>query len=78
MWMCDRGARNLIVPSRSGPSSQAALDVIAQLKDRGVNIIAPKCDIASYDELANLLKNCTDMPPIKGCMNLAMVLQVRL
>ena len=75
-WMADRGARHMIVPSRSGPSSKAAIDVIARLEVKGVKIVTPRCDVSSASELAGLLYQCADMPPIKGCINLAMVLQV--
>ncbi|KAF1950261.1 KR-domain-containing protein [Byssothecium circinans] len=75
LWRCDRGAKNMIVPSRSGISSQAALDVISELKSKGVNAITPRCDVLSSAELADLLHRCADMPLIKGCINLAMVLQ---
>ncbi|KAH7413553.1 hypothetical protein DE146DRAFT_626698 [Phaeosphaeria sp. MPI-PUGE-AT-0046c] len=73
-WMVDRGARNIIVPSRSGPSSVAASDLISQLRSKRVNVIAPQCDITSRTELSNMLRGCSGMPPIRGCMNLAMVL----
>lgn len=76
-WMCDRGVKNLIIPSRSGTSSAAAQDVVSELTRKGVNIKTPSCDLSSTSELENLLRDCQDnMPPIKGCINLSMVLQV--
>ncbi|KAI0882851.1 uncharacterized protein GGS22DRAFT_180934 [Annulohypoxylon maeteangense] len=75
-WMTDRGARNIIVPSRSGPSSQAALDVVSELTARGVRLITSCCDVGSAESLSALLQECgTSMPPIRGCINSAMVLQ---
>ena len=75
-WMADKGARYLIVPSRSGVSAQAGRDMISDLQSQGVHIVAPRCDTASATELATLLRDCTDahMPPIKGCINAAMAL----
>lgn len=74
--MTDRGAKNLIVPSRSGASSKAAREVIDELTARGVNAIAPKCDVSSETSLASMLEECAKtMPPIKGCINAATVLQ---
>jgi aryl carrier-like protein len=74
--MADRGAKHLIVPSRSGASSKAAGDMVAQLQARGVNVVAPKCDVSDAASLGSLLGECsTTMPPIKGCINGAMVLQ---
>jgi hypothetical protein len=75
--MADRGARNLIVLSTSGPSSQAALDVLSELTRRGVRVESTRCDAASATDLAALLQNCVaNMPPIKECINAAMSLQV--
>lgn len=74
--MADRGAKHFIVPSRSGASSKAAADIIAQLQARGVTVIAPKCDVSDAGSLGSLLDECSKtMPPIKGCINGAMVLQ---
>lgn len=74
--MADRGAKHFIVPSRSGASSKAAADMIAQLQARGVTVIAPKCDVSDAASFGSLLNECSKtMPPIKGCINGAMVLQ---
>ena len=79
LWMADRGAKNLIVPSTSGPSSQAARDVVSELTRRGVRVITTICNAASATDLAALLRDCaTSMPRVKGCINAAMVLQVRI
>ncbi len=76
-WMADKGAKHLILPSRSGPSSEAAVGLVSQLQKRGVNIVAPKCDITSPSSLSKLLEGCAlTMPPIRGCINAAMALHV--
>ncbi|KAI1176830.1 hypothetical protein F4777DRAFT_233829 [Nemania sp. FL0916] len=74
-WMAERGAKNLIIPSRSGISSAAAANVIAELSIKGVRVITPCCDVSSAPELEKLLKDHAGMPPIKGCINATMVLQ---
>jgi NADPH:quinone reductase-like Zn-dependent oxidoreductase/malonyl CoA-acyl carrier protein transacylase/SAM-dependent methyltransferase/acyl carrier protein len=75
-WMVSRGAKHLIVPSRSGATSQAAAQLLSELRSRGVNIVAPKCDVSLRENMANMLQDCArTMPPIKGCINAAMVLQ---
>ncbi|KAF9872901.1 hypothetical protein CkaCkLH20_09764 [Colletotrichum karsti] len=75
-WMADRGAKHLIVPSRSGASSKAATETIESLRSRGVAILSPKCDVASESALSVVLADCsTTMPPIKGCIDAALVLQ---
>lgn len=77
-WMVDRGARNLVVPSRSGASSKAARDLISEVTSKGVRILAPCCDVSSKTQVAQMLDEfqARNMPPIKGCINAAMVLQV--
>ncbi|CAD6445534.1 dae50dc7-2c16-4c37-8a7b-ae80d7e5f4a2 [Sclerotinia trifoliorum] len=75
-WMADRGAKNLIVPSTSGTSSQAAVNIVSEFARRGVRVITKICNAASDTDLAALLQDCAvSMPPIKGCINAAMVLQ---
>ncbi|RSM00803.1 hypothetical protein CEP52_008889 [Fusarium oligoseptatum] len=75
-WMVDRGAKHLIIPSRSGPSSPLARQLVDELTKKGVNLMATNCDISSETGLTTLLQECAKtMPPIKGCINAAMVLQ---
>lgn len=76
-WMCQRGARYLILLSRSGASSTAAKTLIQDLEKSGVTVQAPQCDVASSTSLIEALKQCENMPPIKGCIQGTMVLQVR-
>ncbi|RYP64365.1 hypothetical protein DL771_008810 [Monosporascus sp. 5C6A] len=75
-WMADKGAKNLILPSRSGISSQAALSMVKQLQKRGIQILAPRCNVGLASDLAGLLQDCAraGLPPIKGCINAAMAL----
>ncbi|KAI3574484.1 beta-ketoacyl synthase [Fusarium oxysporum f. sp. albedinis] len=75
-WMADRGAKHLVIPSRSGATSEAAAQLVAELTFCGVNIVAPKCDVSVREDVAVMLEDCARaMPPIKGCINAAMVLQ---
>jgi NAD(P)-dependent dehydrogenase (short-subunit alcohol dehydrogenase family) len=77
--MASKGAKNLILLSRSGSSSQAAKEVLAELTKAGVHAIAPQCDVSSRTSLSTALEECgRTMPSIKGCINGAMVLQVSL
>lgn len=72
-WMVSRGAKHLLLPSRSGAASKAAVEVVAALSAKGVNVMTPKCDVPSFDSLKDVLAG--DMPPIKGSINAAMILQ---
>ncbi|RDL32026.1 Reducing type I polyketide synthase [Venustampulla echinocandica] len=75
--LVDRGARNLILLSRSGPEgnekSQALLE---ELRGKGVQVATPICDITSMKSLQNALRECPgNMPPVKGCIQASMVLR---
>ncbi|CAJ2504945.1 Uu.00g123390.m01.CDS01 [Anthostomella pinea] len=76
-WLADKGARYLIVPSRSGGvGSAAASRVVSALEKRGVVVATPACDVASAASLKSTLEECSQrLPPIRGCINAAMVLQ---
>ncbi|KAI0893788.1 hypothetical protein F4806DRAFT_135555 [Annulohypoxylon nitens] len=74
-----QGARNILVPSRSGPSYQATLEAASELTAKGVRLATSNCDVRSINSLSALLHNCaTSIPAIKECINAAMVLQVRI
>ncbi|KAL2865305.1 type I polyketide synthase [Aspergillus lucknowensis] len=75
-WMVDRGAKNIILLSRSGASSKTAAAMLTDLRTAGINVVAFPCDASSESNLASVLADCArSMPPIRGCINAAMVLQ---
>ncbi|TGJ81386.1 hypothetical protein E0Z10_g7369 [Xylaria hypoxylon] len=76
-WMADRGAKHLVILSRSGPVSEAAAELVSNLTAQGVIVFAPKCDASSATALVEVLSEseARSMPPIKGCINASMVLQ---
>lgn len=76
-WLANRGAKHLILLSRSGPCTTAAQELITELNGEGVNVEAPVCDIADEVALGSVLDECTRrMPPIRGCIQGAMVMKV--
>lgn len=76
--MARKGAKSLILLSRSGTTkSQVALDTVSELKELGVRVEVHKCDVSSATSLAETLGHFVGrVPPIKGCINAAMSLQV--
>ena len=77
-WMMGRGARHLLLLSRSGPQSQTARMLLSNLELGGVSTLAPACDIgneASLGKAFALVDHATN--PIKGCIHGAMALKVR-
>lgn len=76
-WMAKKGAKHLILLSRSGAESRAAMKTLKGLQGEGVNVAAPRCDVSLANSLSEALDDCArmDMPPIKGCISAVMVLQ---
>ena len=75
-WMARRGAKHLILLSRSGTRAEAAQNLVANLRAMGVEVATPQCDVASSDSLSTTLMECGSfMPPIKGCLQATMVLR---
>ncbi|PQE18811.1 polyketide synthase protein [Rutstroemia sp. NJR-2017a WRK4] len=75
-WMTTRGAKNLLLLSRSGPKVDAAVELIRELEAKGVTVRAPVCDIANPTSIKAVLADyATHLPPIAGCIQAAMVLR---
>lgn len=76
-WLISRGARNLVLLSRSGPKSSEAREAIAQFKSQGLRVATPPCDATDENAVRSILATCgTTMPPVKGCILATMVLNV--
>jgi hypothetical protein len=73
------GAKNLILLSRTGlSSSPVASELVSNLINKGATIAALTCDVCNVTELKKTLEECQrSMPPVKGCINAAMVLEVK-
>ncbi|KAF2116796.1 reducing type I polyketide synthase [Lophiotrema nucula] len=75
-WLVARGAKNLILLSRSGVREGPSQDLLDELGRQGVAVRAPACDITDRAILEDVLRMCQDeMPPIKGCIQGSMVLR---
>ena len=76
-WMMNRGAKHLMILSRSGPRGEAALTLLEELKTKGVNVLAVPCDISDESTLSSVISDhANELPPIKGCIQGCMVLRV--
>ncbi|KAK3385761.1 polyketide synthase PksD [Podospora didyma] len=74
-WMAARGAKHLLVPSRSGAVSAAASEIVRELSEQNVVVSTPKCDVSSKESLSQMLQESTaSLPPIRGCIVATMVL----
>ncbi|VUC24070.1 unnamed protein product [Clonostachys rosea] len=78
-WFVDRGARHLVLLSRSGPRSENVQKWLNQLKSAGVNVLTPRCDVSDLKSLQETMCNATQlMPPVKGAVQASMVLRDRM
>lgn len=73
-WLADRGARDIILVSRSAPSLQAQ-GLIAEICSRGLRVVSRKCDIADASQCRDLLaKIDQEHAPLRGIFHLAGIL----
>ncbi|KAK3683390.1 hypothetical protein B0T22DRAFT_430696 [Podospora appendiculata] len=76
-WMLSRGAKNLILLSRSAGAKEETKAFIAELEKvhRGSKVKAIDCDISQSESLKLALESCSEqMPAIRGVIQGAMVL----
>jgi hypothetical protein len=77
--MVARGAKNLILLSRSGPRGDASKELIEELSREGVRVETPACDVTQLEAMQNLFEKLSaEMPPIKGVFQMSIVARVRL
>ena len=75
-YLADHGARNLAFFSRSEQMHPAAMEVLAKLRRQGVHANAYFCDITNQETLKQVIAKIeSEMPPIKGVFQGAMVLR---
>jgi acyl transferase domain-containing protein/NADPH:quinone reductase-like Zn-dependent oxidoreductase/acyl carrier protein len=75
-WLAARGARNLVLVSRSGPVTPEAAAALAALRGAGVSVHAAACDICDRKALAGLLSEIAIvLPPLRGIVHAAAVIE---
>ncbi|KAI9683713.1 MAG: hypothetical protein M1822_005903 [Bathelium mastoideum] len=77
-WMVQKGARNLVLLSRRMPSAHDSETIafIKGLEAQGTVVRTPVCDVAKENSLQSaLMESMKGLPPIKGCIQAAMVLR---
>ncbi|MGZ8190185.1 MAG: SDR family NAD(P)-dependent oxidoreductase [Methylococcaceae bacterium] len=74
-WLVEKGARYLILISRSGATSAEAKAALAHFAKQGVTVYAAACDVTDKAALGSLLTHCDiTMPPLKGIVHAAAVI----
>jgi FlaA1/EpsC-like NDP-sugar epimerase len=76
-WMVQKGARHLVLLSRSGTLRGQAVSQIEALRRTGVNVVVRSCNVSNREEVEDLVQHgLSDLPPIRGVIHGAMVLHV--
>lgn len=75
-WLAREGARHIILASRSGTSQKGVQKLLEELREKEVNVVVAKCDVADRAQVQRLISECqTTLPPIKGVFHGAMALR---
>jgi acyl transferase domain-containing protein/acyl-CoA synthetase (AMP-forming)/AMP-acid ligase II/NADPH:quinone reductase-like Zn-dependent oxidoreductase/acyl carrier protein len=73
-WLVEKGARHLVLLSRSGASS-AGEEVAADVAAKGAKVVTIQADVSNESDLARALSEIRDtMPPLRGVIHAAGVL----
>jgi NAD(P)-dependent dehydrogenase (short-subunit alcohol dehydrogenase family) len=76
-WMVSKGAKTIVLLSRSGELRGKAKQQIDALNESGANIVIRSCDVADRTSVDRLVsKDLADLPPVRGIIHGAMVLHV--
>ena len=74
-WMADRGARHLVLVSRSGPKSDADRVAIEAMMEHGVSVLLAQADVADSGAVRRLLDRIQrELPPLAGVIHGAAVM----
>ena len=74
-WLVAKGARQLILLSRSGPATEEAQAAIAAFEQQGVKVLALACDITDRSALATVLERAkSELAPLRGIVHAATVI----
>ena len=74
-WLVEKGAKNLILLSRSGSVTDESQVVLEAMEKQGVRVYAKSCDVTDKIALKAVFDNTKHtMPPLKGIIHAATVI----
>ncbi|EPJ44469.1 MAG: hypothetical protein OFPII_34580 [Osedax symbiont Rs1] len=75
-WLVSKGAKNLLLLSRSGPTSLESQQFLEECQQQGVSVHASACDVTDKRALKAALQLCnSELAPIKGIIHAATVIE---
>jgi len=74
-WLAERGARHLVLISRSGPHTDEANDAIERLTRQGIDVLGTACDVTDGEAVERLCAQIrASWPPLRGIVHAAAVI----
>jgi len=74
-WLAEQGAGHLVLLSRRGADAPGAVEARAELEALGASVHFRACDVTDAVQVTRLIHEISvDMPPLKGIVHAAMVL----
>ncbi|EDV19161.1 uncharacterized protein TRIADDRAFT_34034 [Trichoplax adhaerens] len=74
-WLVDRGARKIILTSRSGIRNGYQARKVKNWKQKGIQVSISKCNVASMESTGELIKEAESLGEVGGVFHLAAVLR---
>ncbi|KAL1881478.1 hypothetical protein VTK73DRAFT_3540 [Phialemonium thermophilum] len=75
-WMVDKGARHIVLVSRSGSVTGRVKELVDEVAVVGANIVVRKCNVANRADVDELLSaGLQGLPPVGGVVHGTMVLR---
>jgi acyl transferase domain-containing protein/surfactin synthase thioesterase subunit len=74
-WMVDRGARHLVLLSRSGLKNDADRAAVEAMRSQGVSVSLPQADVTNREAIASLVQEIqSESQPLAGVIHAAAVM----
>jgi phthiocerol/phenolphthiocerol synthesis type-I polyketide synthase C len=74
-WLAERGARHLVLISRSGPHTDEANAAIERLTSQGIDVLGTACDVTDGEAVERLCAQIrASWPPLRGIVHAAAVI----
>ncbi|KAG8129130.1 hypothetical protein E2320_015873, partial [Naja naja] len=74
-WLVERGAKMLVLTSRSGIRTGYQAKRVQEWKQLGVQVLVSTSDVATLEGAQQLIQEASQLGPVGGVFNLAMVLK---
>ncbi|KAK3942622.1 polyketide synthase [Diplogelasinospora grovesii] len=75
-WMVGKGAKNIVLVSRSGSVTGKVKELVGELAAVGANIVVRRCNVVNKVEVDELINTgLQGLPPVRGAVHGTMVLR---